>query len=405
MVFPLVLDQLTPDADREQAWRRLIEALGEAGLLDGVGPLADAIARQVFVLDAYRGVRREEVLAGWRSNMTATMSHVQERRAPGPQDDDSALRLVGAARAEQGVSVSEVVRTAAIQQRVFIEMAQTLAPPSRHRENLLLELMNWQQTWSAWGINALVIGHREAELALHRRANERRAVFVQRLLTSRLPGSEILEHSEEYGLDPTALYVALRSRPSSVAELRSLERSLQLFPSSRQSRGMVAMIEGDLYGFARVVDDLHPTFAVGVSPPATLQDLHQVFRLATRALDSALALGRTGVTSLDDLGLRAAVVADHEVTDVLLQRYVQPFLAQGEVGEAILETVETYLGNQSSPGQTAKDLYVHTNTVRYRLSRFEAVTGCSLHEAHSLVEVWWALEARRLLRVAGAPGS
>jgi DNA-binding PucR family transcriptional regulator len=86
------------------------------------------------------------------------------------------------------------------------------------------------------------------------------------------------------------------------------------------------------------------------------------------------------------------------VTRVLVGRYITPFTEQGETGEAILQTVERYLANQGSPGRTADELFVHTNTVRYRLSRFEAVTGCSLRDAQSMVEVWWALEGRRLDR-------
>jgi DNA-binding PucR family transcriptional regulator len=35
---------------------------------------------------------------------------------------------------------------------------------------------------------------------------------------------------------------------------------------------------------------------------------------------------------------------------------------------------------------------VHPNTIRYRLTRFRALTGADLSSTDTLVEVWWALE-------------
>jgi DNA-binding PucR family transcriptional regulator len=45
---------------------------------------------------------------------------------------------------------------------------------------------------------------------------------------------------------------------------------------------------------------------------------------------------------------------------------------------------------------TARSLHVHANTLRHRLRRYEESTGVSLREPRVLVELWWALERRRL---------
>ena len=44
----------------------------------------------------------------------------------------------------------------------------------------------------------------------------------------------------------------------------------------------------------------------------------------------------------------------------------------------------------------SQDLDVHPNTVRHRLERFEEITGRSLRETETVVELWWALQRRRL---------
>jgi DNA-binding PucR family transcriptional regulator len=46
---------------------------------------------------------------------------------------------------------------------------------------------------------------------------------------------------------------------------------------------------------------------------------------------------------------------------------------------------------------TAKDLHVHPNTLRHRLRRFEESTDANLRRASDVMELWWALERRRLV--------
>jgi DNA-binding PucR family transcriptional regulator len=45
---------------------------------------------------------------------------------------------------------------------------------------------------------------------------------------------------------------------------------------------------------------------------------------------------------------------------------------------------------------TAKAMFVHANTLRYRLKRFEELTRCDLKDPDRRMEVWWALEKARL---------
>jgi DNA-binding PucR family transcriptional regulator len=43
-------------------------------------------------------------------------------------------------------------------------------------------------------------------------------------------------------------------------------------------------------------------------------------------------------------------------------------------------------------------MFLHVNTVRYRLRRFEELTGTSLRRVEDLVQIWWALRRARLPR-------
>ena len=122
--------------------------------------------------------------------------------------------------------------------------------------------------------------------------------------------------------------------------------------------------------------------------------MEPAFRQAGRALETALALGAKGVFSFGDLSIQPAITSDADLGAVMLARYVEAVLDL-PAGPAILDTAERYLTNDRSVDLTAKDLKVHPNTVRQRLERFEEITGRSLRETETLVELWWALQRRR----------
>jgi DNA-binding PucR family transcriptional regulator len=82
------------------------------------------------------------------------------------------------------------------------------------------------------------------------------------------------------------------------------------------------------------------------------------------------------------------------VTTVAKRRYIDE-LDTTPGGKIVLETVERFLDNDCAAETTARELGVHVNTIRHRLSRFEHACGRSLRETETLVEVWWALQRRR----------
>lgn len=100
---------------------------------------------------------------------------------------------------------------------------------------------------------------------------------------------------------------------------------------------------------------------------------------------------------IQDWGERARVTAlttPHGPTEVGL---VAPLEAEGEFGQFLLETVRAYLAHGLSIPRAAASIPVHVNTLRYRLKRFQELTGADLHDPEHLIEVSWAL--------AGDPGA
>jgi purine catabolism regulator len=65
----------------------------------------------------------------------------------------------------------------------------------------------------------------------------------------------------------------------------------------------------------------------------------------------------------------------------------------GELNGPLMLTLRTYLELNGSVARTADRLFIHRNTVRYRLSQIEQLTGRSLDQTNDRVHLWLALLA------------
>ena len=72
------------------------------------------------------------------------------------------------------------------------------------------------------------------------------------------------------------------------------------------------------------------------------------------------------------------------------------YLPLGALGSSVLETTATYLEHGGSVEATARALYVHANTVRYRLRRTAEVVGLSPHVPRDAYTLQIALSLGRL---------
>jgi DNA-binding PucR family transcriptional regulator len=100
--------------------------------------------------------------------------------------------------------------------------------------------------------------------------------------------------------------------------------------------------------------------------------------------------------SIDDVSLRAAILAEDHLGERLVNRYLGPLHELGDFGATLERTVRECLARGMRIDESAKALIIHPNTLRHRLDRFQQLTGADLHRTEDLVEVWWALERRRV---------
>ncbi|HEX2805641.1 MAG TPA: helix-turn-helix domain-containing protein, partial [Kineosporiaceae bacterium] len=308
----------------------------------------------------------------------------------------AAFTELGERQARQGATMSDLVHGWRVCGDELIRRAREVTSDDPNADSLLVHLFESIMAWLDVGLVASAEGHRTADLERTRQEQHARATLIRRLVAGRLDTGELRLQTDAFGLDRGDTYHAVRARPVPGLDATQLERQLGGRQPAGSRGGVLALIDGDICGFVNRLPTEPVPAPVGVSVPVTLDALGPAFRTASRLLDAARALNRTGLITLETLGVEAAVVTDHEVGEAMLDRYVRPLEALGPAGALVLDTVSRYLSNDNRLDTTARELHVHVNTVRYRLGRFEQVTHHSLRDISTLVEVWWALRRRAL---------
>ena len=97
--------------------------------------------------------------------------------------------------------------------------------------------------------------------------------------------------------------------------------------------------------------------------------------------------------SADELLPERALDGDTDARAGLVTQVYEPLLAGGS---ALVDTLTTYLEQGSSLEATARMLFVHANTVRYRLRRVTELTGYSPSDGRDGFTLWIAVALGRL---------
>ena len=135
--------------------------------------------------------------------------------------------------------------------------------------------------------------------------------------------------------------------------------------------------EGDELPFAEIAQRLEPSFGPGyvvLGPPvAALVDAGQSARAALAGFAVARAWrGAPRPVEADDLLPERALAGDTLAKHTLIERIFRPLQAHSP---DLVTTLWSYLDNGRSLEATARELFVHPNTVRYRLKRVSEVIG------------------------------
>lgn len=153
----------------------------------------------------------------------------------------------------------------------------------------------------------------------------------------------------------------------------------------------------------RLVQDDLPGLRVRLAvsaPCATPKDLAARYEESHSLLDLAERLGATeDVLCHDDWKIYGLLLRSASREDLLdlAHRVLDPLLAHERGGRGdLLATLRAYLDNDLSPARTAAALYVHHNTVKYRLNKLSDLLDLDAHDLDSALTLKVALMVRNL---------
>ena len=298
--------------------------------------------------------------------------------------EGDALRSIGALRAEQGVDVDAMLAGFRIVARNAIEAVLELAATHGIDAAATLELTRTVWVHCDNAAAALAAGHRAFTASTGPPSIRSGEAPLRRLVHGGLGETSVIAACEELGLVPDDGYVVLVVG-GSAADVpgRLLASYADTGTGTRPGRvvGLASRPPLEPWGVP-----------VGYGDKVPPCELASSYRGALLAWEMAASFALEAPQHPDDVQLLRAV---HEQPD-LGDRFVERCF--GHLDEArratTRETLCAWFGAQGSTEAAAEALFVHRNTLRYRLRAFADSSGLSLERPEDAFTVWWAL--RRL---------
>jgi DNA-binding PucR family transcriptional regulator len=164
-------------------------------------------------------------------------------------------------------------------------------------------------------------------------------------------------------------------------------------------------------GLARELDDGLPGFHLTIGHSrraADPVDLYRAGNEARLAVNVGEAEGRE-LLAFEDTGayrlLLPAISEDPRELERFYAETVAPLSAYDEQYETeLVATVEAYLDNDGNVAATAKQLFTHRHTVRYRLERVRELCGHDVSATEGREKLGLGLKAMRVLGIASPRG-
>jgi hypothetical protein len=370
--------------------------------------ISEALAVRIRAeVDSYADdsvVPRESLRFSLESNARVVLAYLAE----GSEPDVHPARETGRIRAEQGVPLAETLHA---YRTAFDSLwAQILDEARQHPEIDQTQLaVGSSEIWVLFGRYAEVLAtaYRETSAELSRQREARRSALVEAVCRGDITDRAGLDDAaHNLGLPKDGPYAVVVAAGLGAGEepLPGIEAALREahVPSAwglllDQQIGVLSLAVPDAETLS--LRTLRRRRArMGISPLFdSLGDTPRALRFARLAL-AGLARESAGAACFDDHPLAMVVAAAPEEATRLVHVILKPVLVLPPQDRTrLLETLRHWFAAGGRAQDTAERMFVHPNTVRYRLRRIEELTGRSLSDPRTLADLGAALEALRVL--------
>lgn len=319
-----------------------------------------------------------------------------------------AAARVGRLRAEQGVPLADVMSAyRSASQFLWDQLSQAIDDAGLSRQELRAAATQAWQNQDRY-TDAMAEGYRDVVTEQLIQRDQERSALVGGLIDGRLPpGTTTWDAVHLLGLPESGCFVvvAIDSRSLDYRALRATERALRDrgFASAWRVEpdmqvGVVALVtRSRLVELGEALRDLVPQ-RIGISPvyegyppPGSPLNYAKAALLAASEDEAVVAF--------DVNPYAVAAVTDPQT----MERYSTLVLGGlADIGaadrELLVSTFQQWVLCDGSIPATARALFCHPNTVRYRLRRLKQLTGRDIARPRDIAELHLAIEAGRRLQ-------
>lgn len=365
------------------------------GLQEAQPALLDAVIENVrATYPSYATVSDAALDESFRQNIQMCLIALQDSRVPSRQVltrwADIARR-----RFETDVPVDDLIRSYRFSIGLIADEVTELVAAQRlpAHHGLAAYRLLWEV--SDTYIAILVEVYRLRQLQLDTDNQQAKVALLDRLRNGRFDSSGAFLARSRFGLNDDQPYMPfIARRVDGREDVYSL--ALSLDPHLAGSRGL-AVIEVDRVS-GICAEEFRSTDAIAVAygPPRPLADLASSFDTAEQIMETSL-VSRPGNVHLGDATWRTAVRTSgtgRHLREYFERQFVEPLTVAGVDVGVMLDSLKVHVERNRSFAASAAELHCHPNTLRYRMSRFEELTGHGIESSETIVALQWFFELR-----------
>jgi len=255
--------------------------------------------------------------------------------------------------------------------------------------------------------------------------------FVDAVLTGTLPPEELVRWAQriKYDVEPPHVALVWRwARPDGDQAAPSLRRLETIVHQSVAQQGVSALVRtrgsevlafcavsgavrpeatlslvSTIYTAAKEEYPQHPVYGGVGRPAAELADWKDSYREASQAMSMAERLNEHTPLYFGDLSVYRLLfqLEGNPELAAFCRETLGPLLDY-EGGGDLLETLEAFCDRLGNLSQTAEKLFIHRNSLLYRIERISQLTGLDLNNPDTRLAVHLALKVRKMLRPAAS---
>lgn len=219
---------------------------------------------------------------------------------------------------------------------------------------------------------------------MHRRSEKNELIML--LLSSEPDTIAIVNRARNLSLDSTSQYRVIVGFDGGMEWMDLVERAC----STGDSPAVAGEFDGLLAAIvpASPVRPSHPNLLFAVGDPRSLSGLPESMTEAIQVRDS-LPKGSFGWHDVRSQSWRLAVPGMPSIERLVQTNFLQPLADEPDGGAMLLDSVWSFIESGFSYRKASEALFVHENTLRYRISKFEELTSRSLIEVDTRMELAW----------------